>query len=309
MTNTEVKNQIDLDITNKVTVRSITPTNVGTNMKNVVDYVDQEIAAIELLEGPAGEQGPTGPQGVAGPVGPAGLNWQGAWVSGTSYVEDDAVGYNGASWFCINATSGTTSPNLDVVNWALLASQGAQGPQGPQGIQGLQGVPGTAAASVSQQVYGDTNPKNFSGIDYVRLNTNNEFFNEYHCLDDFNVIGKRVQIKNDSNYLFYLVIPGLNINGSGNLHLEPKQHYLLVREDNGTNSVTAYRLDHAQKIKFVINTNTSAPSLATLNSTSGNLDYAPLGFKAYYPNITGGGKVYTKIDDTVWVEENINTVV
>jgi hypothetical protein len=83
-----------------------------------------------------GAQGPAGPQG---PVGPAGLNWQGAWVSGESYVEDDAVGYDGASWFCINATSGTDSPDVDVDNWALLASQGAVGPQGPQGPVGPQG--------------------------------------------------------------------------------------------------------------------------------------------------------------------------
>jgi len=92
--------------------------------------------------GPAGPQGVAGPAGVPGPVGPAGLEWQGAWTSGTSYVADDAVGYGGASYFCINATSGTTTPNLDTANWALLASQGAIGPQGPQGPAGAQGPSG-----------------------------------------------------------------------------------------------------------------------------------------------------------------------
>lgn len=101
---------------------------------------------IQGLQGPKGPEGPQGipgsqgPQGVPGPVGPAGLNWQGAWVSGTSYVEDDAVGYNGASWFCINPTSGTITPDLDTSNWALLASQGATGPMGPQGLPGSNGV-------------------------------------------------------------------------------------------------------------------------------------------------------------------------
>lgn len=56
--------------------------------------------------GPAGSQGIQGSPGVPGPVGPAGLNWQGVWNAGTSYVEDDAVSYDGASWFCILATSG-----------------------------------------------------------------------------------------------------------------------------------------------------------------------------------------------------------
>jgi hypothetical protein len=95
--------------------------------------------------GATGSQGPIGPQGVPGPVGPAGLNWQGTWVSGGSYVVDDAVGYGGASWFCINNTSGTTTPDVDTTNWALLASQGATGPQGPQGIQGIQGPSGSGS--------------------------------------------------------------------------------------------------------------------------------------------------------------------
>jgi hypothetical protein len=86
--------------------------------------------------GPIGLTGATGANGLPGPVGPAGLTWQGAWVSGNSYVADDAVGFGGASYFCINPTSGTTDPSLDTANWALLASQGAIGPQGVQGVPG-----------------------------------------------------------------------------------------------------------------------------------------------------------------------------
>ena len=92
------------------------------------------------INGEQGIQGPTGPQGVPGPVGPAGLEWKGAWVSGTSYIEDDAVGFNGASWFCILDTNGTTSPDTDTTHWALLAAQGATGPQGPQGVAGTTGT-------------------------------------------------------------------------------------------------------------------------------------------------------------------------
>ena len=87
--------------------------------------------------GDTGAQGPQGAQGVPGPVGPAGLNWQGAWSAAGTYVIDDAVGYNGASWFCIaNVGPIATTPDSDPTHWALLASQGATGPQGPQGIQG-----------------------------------------------------------------------------------------------------------------------------------------------------------------------------
>lgn len=91
--------------------------------------------------GVAGPQGPTGPQGPAGPVGPAGLKWKGSWSSATAYVIDDAVGYNGASYFCIapNTNSAPTGLPGDT-KWALLASQGATGPQGPQGVQGPSGI-------------------------------------------------------------------------------------------------------------------------------------------------------------------------
>lgn len=92
--------------------------------------------------GPQGVIGYQGIQGVPGVVGPAGLNWQGYWAAGTSYVEDDAVGYDGASYFCIVPTSGIVPPDLDTANWALLASQGAQGPQGSPGLTGNQGIPG-----------------------------------------------------------------------------------------------------------------------------------------------------------------------
>jgi hypothetical protein len=120
-----------------------------TGAISVEDFTAQVASVI-----PSGAQGPTGPQGVPGPVGPAGLNWQGAWVSGNTYAVDDAVGFGGASWFCITATSGTTTPNLDTANWALLAQQGATGPQGPQGIQGVQGpsgsgLPGTIAGQTT----------------------------------------------------------------------------------------------------------------------------------------------------------------
>lgn len=42
MTNTALKAQIDSQITNETTAASITPTDVGTNLKAVVDYVDQQ---------------------------------------------------------------------------------------------------------------------------------------------------------------------------------------------------------------------------------------------------------------------------
>lgn len=100
-------------------------------------------------QGPQGVQGPTGPSGAIGPVGPAGLLWKGQWVVGTEYFENDAVGYNGASWFLYtesNAGSENENPADNPGNWSLLAAQGAQGIPGPAGAQGPAGATGPQGA-------------------------------------------------------------------------------------------------------------------------------------------------------------------
>lgn len=114
----------------------------------------QGIQGVAGSQGVQGAQGNAGVQGVPGPIGPAGLEWKGAWVSGTSYIADDAVGYSGASWFCILATSGTTAPDLDTTHWALLAAEGLQGPQGLQGLQGTNGSNGIQGIQGVQGIQG-----------------------------------------------------------------------------------------------------------------------------------------------------------
>lgn len=109
--------------------------------------------------GPEGPQGPSGPQGSPGPVGPAGLEWRGPWSSSVSYILDDAIGYNGASYFCIAANTNTAPTELPTdTKWALLASQGATGPQGPQGVMGQQGVKGDTGNQGIQGIQGPIGP-------------------------------------------------------------------------------------------------------------------------------------------------------
>lgn len=95
------------------------------------------VAVVLGEKGEQGAQGPQGPQGVPGPVGAEGLTWRGMWNTTTAYVLDDAVAYNGASYFCItpNTNTAPTEQPTDTT-WALLASQGATGPQGDAGPQG-----------------------------------------------------------------------------------------------------------------------------------------------------------------------------
>jgi hypothetical protein len=121
--------------------------------KRVVDLY-KKIKGISLIPGPPGLQGLQGVPGIQGTVGPAGLNWQGAWDSNASYIEDDAVGYAGASWFCISPVSGGNAPDANTTNWALLASQGAPGLTGNTGPMPWN-LPATVYNNGADYGYGD----------------------------------------------------------------------------------------------------------------------------------------------------------
>jgi len=173
---------------------------------------NRPIWSSSVVTGAQGIQGPIGPQGPVGPVGPAGLNWRSSWVSGTSYIVDDAVGYGGASWFCILATSGTTTPDLDTTHWALLASQGAQGPagatgaQGPTGATGATGATGPTGTQTLQQVldfnHDLTNGNNYqgtvAGLSNTGINVNalGEGSAQNNTVNNINALGYQAALNN-----------------------------------------------------------------------------------------------------------------
>ena len=104
-------------------------------------------------EGPQGIQGPQGARGEAGPIGPAGLTWRGAYDDSTTYLKDDAVEYEGATYFSLIETTGIPPlPENDY--WALMAATGAKGAkgdigsQGPTGPQGKQGESGESSYDI-----------------------------------------------------------------------------------------------------------------------------------------------------------------
>lgn len=269
-------------------------------------------------QGPTGPQGPIGPQGNPGPVGPAGLNWQGQWVSGASYVEDDAVGYNGASWFCILATNGTTSPDIDTTHWSLLAAQGATGPQGPQGIQGPPGESATFTQGIGVSTSSSSDPANVllysqnivtpsANFQTVRLPQNAPI--------GFEIIVRHNSSTSVSNTLY--VKPFLlgntistlqNVNSNQDKYsLSENDNVRFISRGNDNWLVDIIKYDNISFNNFktgsrgmVINetyyeTGTTALSHATLE-TLPYLNYVR-GVKVYRPNITGGGLVYIKVKE------------
>ena len=127
---------------------------------------------IQGLNGLSGSDGARGPQGIQGPRGatgatgisPAGLAWQGNWVSGNSYQVNDTVAFGGASYFCVTANSGSTSPDQSA-DFALLAAQGADGAPGADGADGADGIQGPRG---EQGPVGPTGPEGPAGADGVQ---------------------------------------------------------------------------------------------------------------------------------------------
>jgi hypothetical protein len=109
-------------------------------------------------QGTQGIQGVQGVQGVPGPIGPAGLRWRSTWNAATDYVTDDAVYYDGASYFAAGDPTVGELPDTGT-HWNPLAIRGATGAQGAQGIQGVQGVPGLTGTTGAPGAAGPANLK------------------------------------------------------------------------------------------------------------------------------------------------------
>ena len=270
MTNLELKNNIDLNITNKTQSSSITPVNVGSEMKNIVDYIDQEIDNIELTPGP---QGPQGPQGESG----ANIQKTRGSVTGGTYSNEGQLIYDinvlqpgvnnsfklpnrsiigkeiivdvlssaasiygfvsGALAFETSANTSSSQCSLafnDLVKFTCIASNFWL-------VEHLQRTSLTPTAPVSQQVNVSTvtNPE-IKWIDYVRLFATEDY--QTCKLTGPHNVGKQIYIKNTT--AFYVVLNGVveNINGNSNLTLPPNTYWHLIKEDEGTNSITAFKL-------------------------------------------------------------------
>lgn len=112
---------------------------------------------------PRGAQGIQGIQGETGPIGPTGatgIEWKGVWSPTEDYVDNDAVYWNGSSWFASGNPVIGEEPTLSAQHWFPLAIQGATGPQG------IQGEPGSLSnLSVTSPITYDTNT-NTLGLDH-----------------------------------------------------------------------------------------------------------------------------------------------
>lgn len=68
------------------------------------------------------------------------INWLGDWDSGTTYLVNDAVHYNGSSWICLQEHSNQTP--AENAYWSYIAQKGDKGDKGDTGDTGPAAVAG-----------------------------------------------------------------------------------------------------------------------------------------------------------------------
>jgi len=104
------------------------------------------------VAGPVGATGAAGAIGATGAVGAAGMNFRGAWLTGTGYAVNDSVTYGGSTYLAETVNS-SSQPDLYPQVWTVLAKAGGAGPTGAAGAAATlsvgtvtTGAPGSAAA-------------------------------------------------------------------------------------------------------------------------------------------------------------------
>jgi Collagen triple helix repeat (20 copies) len=111
----------------------------------------QGFQGVQGLPGPTGSAGAVGPAGSTGPAGAAGMNFRGAWATGTGYAINDAVTFGGSTYLAQVANS-SSQPNFYPQVWAVLAQAGGAGPTGSAGAAGPVGPTGAAGVAATVAV-------------------------------------------------------------------------------------------------------------------------------------------------------------
>lgn len=122
MTSTELKAQIDSQITNETTANAITPTDVGTNLKEIVDYVDQQDELSELLTNKSTNVTTDGASDTKYPSVKAVKTYVDANTGGLTFVSVDSNSFDG------NGTPSTPLKNKVYYRTSQIFASGGGAP-------------------------------------------------------------------------------------------------------------------------------------------------------------------------------------
>lgn len=252
-------------------------------------------------QGPAGPQGPEGPQGPVGPKGDkgdegprgpegrpgaTGLNWKGTYDPLATYNTNDAVSWNGSTYFCIlDGTTAIEPGNGSNQNWSVLSAAGAEGPRGPQGPQGEtgpQGPRGEAGSQGPQGIQGERGPVGPAGPEgQIGATGDQGPQGERGPIGpNFTVNGKSPSAGN-IDVGTVTSINGVSPTSSGDVDLGPTLHidhkdgtgtYTISESDNGAYIVFAFEGDMIVTLPDTFTFPESKPFTCFIVNTLGRID-------------------------------------
>lgn len=186
---------------------------------------------LQGIPGEKGQKGDQGPQGPVGATGATGIEWKGLWKNDSDYINNDAVFYNGASWFASGDPLVGEEPSDLSIHWFPLALQGAQGIQGPKGDQGIQGEIGPQGPKGDQGIQGIPGESGIGLITAFDDENNLLKYNRDVTVVDTANNPTEVQYKRPSNSTLFLKRTMSNANANGLYQTITEQFYL---EDGAT---------------------------------------------------------------------------
>lgn len=138
-------------------IRRMVQTETAQLATQLGETVRDEVAKLELPQGPVGPQGPQGERGTQGPQGERGLQGpQGEQGAQGSQGERGLQGRQGERG--VQGSQGERGAQGPQGEQGAQGSQGERGPQGPQGEQGTQGAQGERGPQGTQGERGARGP-------------------------------------------------------------------------------------------------------------------------------------------------------
>ena len=134
-----------------------------------IEYVDEKIASIELLEGPKGEKGDKGDKGDQGEIGPQGLQGEqgleGPQGEKGEMGPEGPMGPQGEKGDAFKFED-FTAEQLETLKGEKgdKGDQGEMGPQGEQGLQGEKGEQGEQGPQGEKGEQGEQGPQGERGL-------------------------------------------------------------------------------------------------------------------------------------------------
>lgn len=241
------------------------------------------------------------PKGDIGSVTVTGLIWKGSFNPATTYITNDTVLYNNASYWCYNGPSTGSNPITNTTRWALLSTGGATGPIGPQGPQGPAGATGPVGATGATGATGAQGPQGIQGL--IGLTGNTGATGATGLTGATGATGATGP--QGLSLLSGAGVPSFGTGVNGDFYLDKNTYILYGPKAGGTWPTPGTQLSNPYSLPLL--TTAQREALYSYNPTFFNYDYKPVtGYQCYDTDLNSVF-TWTKINNVLNFNDNLVT--